>query len=306
MQQRYVILCCFFGLMTVFSAQAENTASPVTISGALGGLEGESHENVYMDNGYKLSQLDWKIKQTPIMKMVFNWDISSDMTLNARGWTTFAKRGAIMDDYDWLYSDQTHWSEWSHHPNSRLNYANEFDISVQSWAVSQPYYRLGGIAGYQQTRFSWTALGGYYQYDNGATVGEFEQGTNLGGYRQQYDVPYLGVSGVFRYQNFELSALAKFSPWVKSRDNDEHYYRQLTFRDEGNYGRYYSVLVDIGYYLTSHARVFTALSWSKYDESRGGTQIIDQVSGDQGYIGGHAAGISNEYYMVTAGLAYRF
>ncbi|MGG2141143.1 omptin family outer membrane protease [Symbiopectobacterium sp. RP] len=45
---------------------------------------------------------------------------------------------------------------------------------------------------------------------------------------------------------------------------DEHYFRQLTFRDEGNYGRYYSVLVDIGYYLTSCAKVFTALSWNKY------------------------------------------
>lgn len=114
------------------------------------------------------------------------------------------------------------------------------------------------------------------------------------------------MTGIVRYQSFELSALAKYSPWVKARDNDEHYFRQLTFRDEGNYGRYYSVLVEIGYYLTSFAKVFTALSWNKYDESRGGTQIIDQVSGEQGYIGGHASGITNEYYMVTAGLTYRF
>ncbi|MBG6246089.1 hypothetical protein CS369_17340 [Candidatus Symbiopectobacterium sp. 'North America'] len=165
---------------------------------------------------------------------------------------------------------------------------------------------MGGIVGYQQTRYSWTTLGGFYQYDNGETVGAFERGSNRGGYRQQFDAPYLGVTGIVCYQNFELSALAKYSPWVKARDNDEHYFRQLTFRDEGNYGRYYSVLVDIGYYLTSCVKVFTALSWNKYDESRGGTQIIDQVSGEQGYIGGHASGITNEYYMVTAGLTYRF
>ncbi|MGX8939919.1 omptin family outer membrane protease [Symbiopectobacterium sp. Eva_TO] len=27
-----------------------------------------------------------------------------------------------------------------------------------SWVISQPNYRLGGIVGYQQTRYSWTAL----------------------------------------------------------------------------------------------------------------------------------------------------
>lgn len=150
------------------------------------------------------------------------------------------------------------------------------------------------------------ALGGFYQYDNDEAVGAFERGSHLGGYRQQFNVPYLGAIGIVRYQNVELSALAKYSPWVKARDNDEHYFRQLTFRDEGNDGRYYSALVDISYYLTSCAKIFTALSWNKYDESRGGTQIIDQVSGEQGYIGGHAAGIANECYRVTAGLTYRF
>lgn len=253
MQQRYVILCCVAGVMTLFLAQAENTVTTATTSGALGWIEGKSHENVYMENGDKLSQRDWKIKQTPIVTMAVNWDMSPYITLIAHGWTTLAERSAIMDDYDWLYDDQTHWSEWSHHLNSRLNHANAFDIEAQGWVVSQPFYRLGGIAGYQQTRFSWTALGGLYQYDN-----------------------------------------------------DEHYSRQLTFRDEGNDGRYYSVLVDIGYYLASCAKVFTALSWNKYDESRGRTQITDQISGEQGYIGGHALGIANGYYRVTAGLTYHF
>ncbi|MBG6246090.1 hypothetical protein CS369_17345 [Candidatus Symbiopectobacterium sp. 'North America'] len=132
MQQQYVIIYCVAGMMTIFSAQAENTVTAATISGALGWLEGKSHENVYMENGDKLSQLDWKIKQTPIMAMAVNWDIFPHITLNARGWTTFAERSAKMDDYDWLYDDQAHWSEWSYHPNSRLNHANAFDMGVQS------------------------------------------------------------------------------------------------------------------------------------------------------------------------------
>lgn len=72
MQQQYVILYCIAGMITVFSAQAENTVSAATISGVLGWLAGELHENFYMENGNKLSQLDWKIKQTPIMAMMVN------------------------------------------------------------------------------------------------------------------------------------------------------------------------------------------------------------------------------------------
>lgn len=226
MQQQYVILCCVAGMMTIFSAQGENTVTAAT--------------------------------------------------------------------------------KWFYHPPSRMNLTSAFDMGVQRWIVSQPNYQLGGIAGYQQTRYSWAALSGFYQNDNGAKEGAFERGSNLGGYRQQFDVSYLGVIGILRYQNVELSALAKYSPWAKARDNDELSFRQLTFRNEGNNGRYYSVLVDIGYYLTSCAKVFTALSWHKYDDSRGGAQFIDQVSGEQGYIGGHAAGIAHEYYRVTAGLTYRF
>lgn len=72
MQQQYVILYCVAGMMTIFSAQAENTVTAATISKELGWLEGKSHENVYMENGDKLSQPDWKIKQTPIIAMAVN------------------------------------------------------------------------------------------------------------------------------------------------------------------------------------------------------------------------------------------
>ncbi|EJB2701455.1 omptin family outer membrane protease, partial [Salmonella enterica] len=47
-------------------------------------------------------------------------------------------------------------------------------------------------------------------------------------------------------------------------------------------------------------------AYSKYEEGKGGTQIIDKTSGDTAYFGGDAAGIANNNYTVTAGLQYRF
>jgi plasminogen activator len=110
--------------------------------------------------------------------------------------------------------------------------------------------------------------------------------------------PYFPVSGP--------NALLKFSPWVEAKDNDEHYMRDLTFREKAGGSNYYSALVDVGYYVTSNAKVFTEFTWSKYSQDKGGTEIIDRVSGESGHLGDDAAGIENKNYSLTAGLQYRF
>lgn len=94
------------------SASSEINFSPdsVSVDASLSVLNGKSSEFVYND-GDKLSQLDWKIQNTPIVKAGITWDAISWLTLNASGWTTLASAGALMDDYDWLEPEQHHWSE---------------------------------------------------------------------------------------------------------------------------------------------------------------------------------------------------
>ncbi len=53
-------------------------------------------------------------------------------------------------------------------------------------------------------------------------------------------------------------------------------------------------------------KYFAEFAYSKYEEGKGGTQIIDKTSGNTAYFGGDAAGIANNNYTVTAGLQYRF
>lgn len=299
------------GFALASSVQAETNLYPdagsVKISTGLGWLGGESKSYVYnVYSGQKLSELTWKIKNTPIIKGDISWDASNWLTVNARGWTSLASGGSGgMDNYDWLIPGEADWSIWSTHPNTQLNYANEFDVNVKGWLLNKPTYRFGALVGYQQTRFSWTSFGGSYSFNNGEYIGELPPGERGIGYKQQFSVPYLGIVGKYRYKDFEFNGLLKFSPWARATSNDEHYMRNLTFRDKAD-SRYYSATVDAGYYVTPEAKVYTEVSLSKYEQGKGEMQIIDTASGEYKHIGGDAAGIENMHYSVSVGLQYSF
>ena len=304
-----MMMAAFSGAVYAGTSQVTPDFSPesLTVSASAGILRGKSHEMVYDEvTGRKVSQLDWKIKNVAILKGNISWDAYSFLTLNARGWTSLASGSGHMDDYDWMNAKQSSWTDHSSHPSTNVNYANEYDLNVKGWIFQGDNYKAGVTAGYQETRFSWTATGGSYNYDNGAYQGNFPAGERGIGYSQRFSMPYIGLAGQYRFNDFEFNALFKFSDWVRAHDNDEHYMRDLTFREKTTDSRYYGASVDAGYYVTPHAKVFAEFTYSSYEEGKGGTQIIDSNTGESGSIGGDAAGISNHNYTITAGLQYRF
>ncbi|XBS71685.1 omptin family outer membrane protease [Acerihabitans sp. KWT182] len=279
----------------------------VKASASMGWLSGEAKEYVFdARDGYKVSELTWQLKNSPIVKGDIAWDATDIITLNIKGWTTLASSGAGMEDYDWLNRGQSRWTHQSVHPNTRLSHANEIDVNIKGWLLNDPAYRLGALFGYQQTRFSWSAHGGSYHYDNGKVIGEIPRGAHVIGYRQKYAMPYLGLAGMYRYQNIEFNALLKFSQWVMAKDNDEHYRRNLTFRHQSGGSNYYSAAVDAGYYLTPNAKVFAELAMNKYEENKGSYHKTDNISGKDTYFSGNSSGLKNAYYTVSAGVQYLF
>lgn len=315
--KKYKIAVGVLSLVAVNLAIAQTTtnrnvinfdANSVTVSTSLGFLGTKSKEYVYDNsNNRKVSELEWKAKNAPIIKGDISWDPLYWLTLTARGWTTLASSGSRMDDYDWIDPNQAHWTDWSHSPNTHLSHANEFDLNTKFWLIKTLDYKVGAVLGYQKTRFSWIDLGGgHYQYNNGSDVGSFPHGERGIGYKQKFSLPYLGLSGSYRFHDFELNALLKFSPWVVAKDNDEHYLTEVTFREKTNESKYYSASIDLGYYLTPNAKVFTEITWNKYSQGKGDTNLFDHDSGQSYYYGGDAAGIENSNYSVTAGLQYRF
>lgn len=205
----------------------------VTTSLSVGVLNGKSRELVYdTDTGRKLSQLDWKIKNVATLQGDLSWEPYSFMTLDARGWTSLASGSGHMVDHDWMSSEQPGWTDRSIHPDTSVNYANEYDLNVKGWLLQGDNYKAGVTAGYQETRFSWTARGGSYIYDNGRYIGNFPHGVRGIGYSQRFEMPYIGLAGDYRINDFECNVLFKYSDWVNAHDNDEHYMRKLTFREK--------------------------------------------------------------------------
>ncbi|EFD5001456.1 omptin family outer membrane protease [Escherichia coli] len=267
-------------------------------------LNGESGEFVYSDGG-KLSQLDWKIQNTPIIKMGLTWDAISWLTLNAKGWTTIASAGTLMDDYDWLEPGQHHWSDWSHHPATRLNFANQFDLNMTGWFLTDPSYQLGTMLGYQETRFSWLAKGGYYSYDNGADTGDIPHDQRVIGYQQKFSAPYLGLSGKYIYHDFDITAQFKYSAWGEGKGTDQHYLRNITFKDKVSNQKYYSGLINAGYNINSQARIFTEISWSRFSNDIGNTVISYKDKGES-VKEKDSPGMQNYNYIIGAGIQYKF
>lgn len=290
---------------TAAASYQTNITDNLRVSTSLGLLNTESSEYVYDHKNRKVSQLDWKAENTRIIKMDVSWDLLSRLTLTARGWSTLSTADGVMDDYDWLKPSQTKWTDWSHHEKTNLNYANEIDLNAKFWFLKQDNYRIAIMSGYQQNNNSWTAFGGQFNYDNGNKIFSMPSNVIGIGYKQKFDMTYLGLAGSYQYQKFEFNTLLKYSRWVHANGHDEHYNRKLSFQDSSKNSRYYALVVDAGYYITPSTKLFVEAAWNQYSEGKGATQILDRNNGtSQNNTDG--SGIAQTNQTISIGFQYKF
>lgn len=313
---RYKLLVVTLSAPVAFAAVADSANdifTPGNVSGeiGLGTLSGKTKERVYEpdEGGRKVSQLNWKYNNAAIVKGSLDWDVMPWVSVGASGWTTIASRGGYMDDTDWVDENQDGWTDQSKHPNTRLNYANQFDLNVKGWLLNEPTYRLGVMAGYQESRYSFNSTGGSYNYTDEDTglpdIGDFPAGATVIGYKQRFKMPYIGLVGVYRYERYEFGGAVKYSGWVRSSDNDEHYNTGTTFKSQVNNQNYYSVAANAGYYLTPNAKVYVEGVWNRITNKKGNTSINNSAEGISESIT-NASGIENYNFMTTVGLKYAF
>ncbi|EGP3502165.1 omptin family outer membrane protease [Salmonella enterica] len=279
------------------------TPEKVSVGLSVGTLSGSAKERVY-DNGRRLSQLDWKFKNAPILKGTIDWDITPWVRLGASGWVTAGSHGASdIIDRDWMFPDQDRYTHISDSPSKLLS-ASSWDVNATVWGVSNDNWRLGLMAGWQQTDYKWDAHGGYYSYWNGLFEGNFPN-KRIGLYKPQFKMPYIGLTGGIRFRNIEMNTTVKYSHWVRASDTDEHYLRELTIRDSNRDSDFYSVSADIGYYITPQAKVFLEGEWVRITNGTGNKMQTYHDTGEVFHFQ-DASGIESSSYNVTAGLKYYF
>ncbi|HBC0040304.1 TPA: omptin family outer membrane protease [Salmonella enterica] len=307
-----IIALCIPAAFTVKAGTNHAGVTPDGINAdiSLGSLSGKTKERVYSSrDGSKLSQLDWKYNNAAIIKGALNWDVTPWVTFGAAGWTTIGQRGGFMTDTDWEGVDTNDWTARSWHPNTRLKYANEWDLNITGWLLKEQGYRLGVMAGYKENRYSFNAAGGPW-VDTNFETGEQISGTapldrKVIGYKQRFRMPYIGLTGSYRYGNVDFGGAFKYSGWVHSSDNDEHYMRTTTFRGSIKNQNYYSVTANAGYYITPNARVYVEGTWNRITNKKGDATQYDYGNGDFAKHPG-GMGIENYNFIATAGLKYTF
>ena len=286
-------------------ALAKSPKNVFSLDASIGVLNGTSTELVYEDSGEKLSQLDWDIKNVPIIKLGGQWDVDS-ITIRGNVWTSLTDEGdANMVDRDWLTPNQSAYSDISISPNTQLTQAVEYDLNLTYWIVEHQNYKIGVLGGYQYTNFKWDAIGGVYSYDNGADIGVLPNMKGID-YEQKFNAPYIGISGNYNNNNSEINMLIKWSAWVDSRDTDNHYARDLTFHEKSNAkSEFVSLSLNYGYYIKPNIKIFGEYAYSKYFKANADTTIVDNISGDSDTVP-NSAGLDHDNYTLTAGVKYIF
>jgi outer membrane protease len=284
----------------------------VELNLGVGLLSGQSQEKVFDvdDGGKKISQLNWDIKQVPTLHLGLAYHPLDWLSLDVRGWTRIGAGNSHMKDFDWLGEEGDDWTDYSNHPDTRLKTAWQAEFAATVWALKRDDLALGLMAGYQRTQFDWESRGGSYVYsvdgyrDQSGTFSRGEKGIS---YQQTYETPYLGLVGLYHYQNWSLESRYKYSQWVKAREFDTHHMRDLTFAgNHGNTGRMHSLALALSYRVTPQLAVKAGIDHQVYGEAKGSTVIKHAPSGKRFYDGGDASGQSNKTTLTTLALAYQF
>ena len=287
-------------------AMATNKSNDIKLEGAVGLLNGSSTELVYED-GKKISQLDWKIKNVPIIKLGAAWDINESWTVKGGLWSAMNNDGdAHMEDRDWLEPNQSSPSDISTHPGTKLRNAYEIDLNTTYWLLNKSNYKVGALTGFQYTQFKWDAIGGTYQYDNGTDVGTFPNNEVGIDYKQEFKVFYLGLAGEYSIDKSDFGAQVKWSPWVDAKDTDNHKFRDEVFYDKSSgHSDFISLSLNYGYNFTPNVKLYAEYAYTIYDEAKADTTQIENDTGDV-YHSPNSAGLDNKNSVVSLGLKYNF
>jgi plasminogen activator len=180
---------------------------------------------------------------------------------------------------------------------------------VTSWLYQNERAQFGFLAGYKESRFSWTAHGGYFQNFDDPTQNQNLNGKVVG-YKQTYKTPYIGAVANFHLNDFSFKTEFKYSNWVKAQDYDNHYLRPGdTSTNKTNSSAMYTVSQEVAYDISPLFQVVGVAAWNKYENHRAdtsGTTEYDESGNQQSYYEKGAGGLSSYDYTLSAGIRYMF
>lgn len=283
----------------------------IRLSGGIGLIDLKATELVY-DGSSKLSQLDWESRAVTLYSASVIADLGADWTVQAT--LRYGDGGdSGMTDYDWIepFNDGTSkdgWSDRSIHPDTRLKYYVDGDISVVRSVYRTEAATLGIAGGFRYTDVRWDAYGGSYIYSANAPrddIGTFADGERGISYRQRIPVFYTGITAAATIDRFGFSGGAKIGVTSGINDIDHHWMRDLRFDDRMKPAPVALLSAEVTYALTDKAGLYLGASFENVFRKRGDAQILERSTGNSD-VSKDSAGAAFRSVAVSFGIKGAF
>jgi outer membrane protease len=306
-------LSCHKATAASFETKGEKT----TVYMAIGQTEVKANELVYgqpstYPTDYKLSHLIWQTRSAPVLTAGLNLSLSKYYTFNIESKFALKESKSIMDDYDWLYTNTSDWSHWSHHDDTILTESGSLDVNFDFNLLGKKKNMFQLLLGYKEELWAWKAHGGTYIYSTTSTnkfrdlSGSFTPGQEVIRYRQNFSMPYLGLKFNTKFNKWNFNLQYKYSNQVDVVATDHHVLRNLLFEDSYEKGKMSAFKMSAGYQLSKNFDLNVIYDVQVYKEVRGNTLYRNASTG--AILGRciNCAGADNTSNTLSIGAMYHY
>jgi outer membrane protease len=296
---------------------------------SLGLLNGEGNEHVYgyydvnpaevffLDKSsgtrYQVSRLDWELKNVVMGGGSLSARLLDKLTINAGLWLALSKGGGEMEDFDWLGPIYGVPAELNtHYSLSDVDVTEGYILDLN---VAWDLYRRNGLvarvmAGYKQNGWTWEDRIRYLVYIDDFFIPDYTHaGDNGINYEQEFRIPYLGASADWAWNQLTFSGYLTWSPLVSATDWDEHVLTGVNYKETFTDGDMLGFGLEARYdFIEGFFRgafVTAALDYQAIDLIIGDMELYDTTTGESAGAK-NAAGIENEYLVISLGGGFRF
>lgn len=282
-------------------------AGDETVSGSIGvGLANLYATETVHSDGMKISHLDWESRGVKVLRGALDVEVGGGWTVRAEGKVGIDGDGQ-MTDYDWVWpfyanTSKGGWSDRSVHGDNRLDHYYTGSIEISRRLFGDHIQNLNFGLGGRYTDVKWSAYGGNFIYSVDAprdTIGSFSKDERGISYQQKIPVLYATLNGSQDLGRWRLTGALEAGATIKAKDVDDHWMRDLRFKDELAVSAMFGGKAGVEYKLTQGISLYLDGSFETTDFRKGNIKMNNTVSGETTTYKDSAAGSFAAVYIGT-------
>jgi len=237
----------------------------------------------------KLSELIWEIDNITLIGIGLKIPTKKNLKLNGSIEFLPMRQKALMNDYDWLKDDTSNWSDWSNHPNTKIENIINLDLNTEYKSKSNLFkYKYLLNTGVSLRHHSFKAYGGSYVYssNNGFRdkTGTFDNSLGIS-YEETFVSLYLKGTAFKIIDKYYFNASFLYSPATFIKNKDTHHDRGFINNNTFSISSMYEYGLIIKYFIKKNISIGIDYKYRTYLESKGRTNRTYYKTTNEGNAG---------------------